>query len=63
MASTLYRMGESLNDNEEINNQFKLLKAISKKRNEMSTLTHANAMIKIDLFLLLVTNILLCFVL
>ena len=34
MASTLYRMAESLNDNEEINNQFKLLKTISKKRNE-----------------------------
>ena len=63
MASTLYRMAESLNDNEEINNQFKLLKAIYKKRNKLSTLTHANAMIKTDLFLLLVTNILLCFVL
>ena len=56
MASTLYRMAESLNDNEEINNQFKLLKAISKRRNEMSTLTHANGMIKTDLFLLLVSR-------
>ena len=56
MASTLYRMAESFYDNEEINNQFKLLKAISKRRNEMSTLTHANGMIKTDLFLLLVSR-------
>ena len=56
MASTLYRMAESLNDNEEINNQFKLLKAISKRRNVMSTLTHANGMIKTDLYLLLVSR-------
>ena len=36
--------------------KFKLLKAISKRRNEMSTLTHANGMIKTDLFLLLVSR-------
>ena len=36
---------------------------ISTLSTEMSTLTHANAMIKTDLFLLLVTNILPCCVL